>query len=463
MKRVFAWICAVCLTALVSFAAFADAAPPDQIGYDVVIGEKAVPVYSLEKDANGAQILKQTSTLAPGAFVRVLAEMEIDGQTYCAVNGLSHFARKSDLMHSSAGEPPAEDEAQKYVLLHSIAMVAVDPNGVALRTGPADSYAVVTTAPHGARLQCEAVDAESYDTASWMYCTYQEQSGWVRCSLTGDPSPMAEVLPDGITGTARIVRDNVKLLDGSGNAKQTLLKGEKLTYTAFTRTPDAVDLYVTYKGKDGFLSGKKASGVASSLSGEGCTRTLTFRDAGAVKLFRYPEDRISLRSIQVAADEALPVQSVYYASASGDPWVLVEKKGQSGWCVADAEQTVMTASAQTEWPTLPILVPPPRIEAQETELATEIESALTIETAATEPATEETTDETTTVEEAPFDPSVYFELNSTTEAAEQPERTETKITLGQIVIICAIVMALLGAATFVSLQVVHKKDCDNEP
>ena len=486
MKKISVLLLAVLLGTLVCFPAFADMGGPMMIGYSVTLSHETDYYDWVSDEGSDESGLKKAGTIPAGTELQIENEYEMNGVNYGVftygsdedrVNG---YVRLADLKQD-VGKAPEFTSAYKQGL--AVRLCVTDPKGITLYAGPSGVYNTVGTIPAGTELTVDTLDQKDYDEAAWMYVTHGKQTGWARCWLyEGTYCPMAELLPDGSTGTLWVVKDNAALCDRDGKEIIKVPKGEKLTFDSFNRSPHVISYYVTYQGKTGVFTVDDDgydNFVASNKNDYTAYRSMKLKQPVVTGLYAYPEDRMPSGTIAFGRGETVSADYLYYAEPlegfrGGVEWYHVEKNGKSGWVKIDgdklAERDGENNSVPDEIPNLnnydgrftqeKIVIPAPAVATKAASATTTTTAAATTEAAVVPVPTAEITEPAAPAETTTEDGTAYAQFETTeasTEAFTPAPAPKRPIPPIGIIAMCVGGAGVLSLTALVTMRLIRRK------
>ncbi len=466
MKKCYALLVCALLCVLLCFPAFADMGGPQMIGYTVVT-QAETPYYDWEwNDRTDESVFKQVGTIPAGTQLHISYESSENGVMYGHFSDeeadVDGYVRLADVQAPDREPYPKE---KGYKQSTAVRLRVTEPKGVALRSGPSETYPVVTTIPLGTELTCDTLDNTDYESGGWMYLTYGGAGGWAHCWLyDGAACPVAELLPKGLSVKGVAVKKNAVLLDHSGNAVVSVPKGETLTVDAFNREPYTLFFWTSYNGKKGYFavdSDGNDNTIAASVS-DYADNNLTYTTLTLEKLYANPDDMLPSGVLRFKANETIKWQYQYYAEPlpeyrGGVEWYYVEKDGQSGWISPDGRTLAQRTSENSPIPSLRSSSAGPHDTGENFTLPERTtETTTVLEEYVPEMPTDAPTESRTAPENTfpQFEETEEPEETSTTRAASDTSVRPAKPVM--IILICAAGAAVLSLTAFVTMRLIRK-------
>ncbi|MCR5485343.1 MAG: SH3 domain-containing protein [Clostridiales bacterium] len=471
MKKLSAVLSAMILCALMCMPVFADMGGPEFIGYEAKT--KVETDYfdtEWDDDTNESRYIK-VGTIPAHTKLEISNEYDVNGVMYGyffnapALNGASGYVRVSDLYVEGRETYPA---VKAFKLDRSVRLRVMEPSGIKLYAGPSGSYTEIGTVPKGAEVNVDTLNQNGFDVGSWIYLTYNGMSGWTYCWLyDGKDCQMAELLPEGETGSLWVVRDNAFITDKDGNKLVKVPKGEKLTFDSFNRMPYDIYYYVTYQGKSGLFSIDLDGGdnvVASTHTYQSKNDPTLEKDSTA-KVYSYPDEGDPIGTVVYKSGENFKRDYMYYAYSEdsefrgGEPWAHINKDSLDGWVKITDIKTAPEEYSEYDSgiPDLFSCENSREIEVTAYPKAVETTTAKLDTTEQTEVTEQTEASESTSANEASSDMSAPEESAAAEVTETAPGNSGRQLSPVAIIGICVAAAVVLTLTAFVTLRLIKKK------
>ena len=350
MKKTICVLIACLLACLCAVPAFADMGGPSFLTYEAYVSnpDGAVSVNFYD-DAGYEEV-----TLRYMRKVTVEDEYRRKDVLYVCVN-LSqgeygrdeYFFRAADFSKNKA----KVDANAGVKLDDATTYIVIDPNGTALRDGPAESYAAIETIPAGTVLTA-LYGSESYHP-EWAYVTYGDSSGWVYVYSNADFRKdtqnygCAEQLKQAVT--LQVMDARYPLRELPDYESKTLTKPLPVDTKLSSKYAYNEDwYYVEYQGVKGWIPDLYYNYDSIFGLARNDDELMAVMCSSGVKLYERPTATREQKALATIPQGQLlqSVQAVKYQHHSEedgenimywDFWHRVAYRGMSGW-VCESEQ-----------------------------------------------------------------------------------------------------------------------------